>query len=100
MILVTDCIRDLPLLYKPLVVLHAPEIFLGYQCIVYSELLVDTAMRLFPNGLPDRRQKWVLPEGVLVSEYEHFLAKLFARTVPTPISGFDLSKILWAGFIL
>ena len=51
-----------------------------------SEALVDVATRLFPHGIPNRNQKWIIPDGVSPSEYEAFLRKVFIRTVPTPIS--------------
>ena len=38
--------------------------------------LVETAVRLFPGGIPDKNQKWHVPPGVLVSEYAPFLRKL------------------------
>ena len=46
----------------------------------------DVAVRLCPSGLPDRRKRRVVPEGVDVSEYAHFLKKIFTRVAPAPIS--------------
>ena len=55
--------------------------------VAHREVLVDTAIRLPPEGIPGRNRKWIFPEGFLLSEYDRFLSKVFARTVPTPISG-------------
>ena len=62
--------------------------FAGFDKSDQLEELVDTAVRLFPTGIPDRSKKWTLPHGVLVTEYAPFLKKVFLRTVPTPISEF------------
>ena len=40
------------------------------------EQLVNTATRLFPLGIPNRREKWKVPDGVQVSEYPPFLRKV------------------------
>ena len=50
------------------------------------EELIDMAVRLYPDGIPDRALKWRIPEGVSVLEYAPFLSKIFTRTAPTPIS--------------
>ena len=50
------------------------------------ENTVEAAVRLFPDGIPERSKKWVIPQGVALAEYGAFLKKVFTRTVPTPIS--------------
>ena len=60
--------------------------FAGMDKTGQFEDLVDTAVRLFPTGLPGRKKRWGIPNGVSVSEYGPFLRKVFTRTVPTPIS--------------
>ena len=40
------------------------------------EELVDAAVRLLPDGLPDRKKRWGIPNGVSVSEYGPFLKKV------------------------
>ena len=50
------------------------------------EEVVNMAVKLFPNGVPDRRLRWKIPDGVTTSDYVAFLTKVFTRTVPTPIS--------------
>ena len=47
---------------------------------------MQKAVRLFPYGIPSKHHKWIVPEGVEVSEYAPFLKKISTRTVPTPIS--------------
>ena len=61
--------------------------FAGVYKTEVFENTVDTAVRLFPDGIPDRSKKWVIPQGVALAEYGAFLKKVFNRTIPTPISG-------------
>ena len=55
--------------------------------VSHREAIVGKALRLPPEGIHGRNRMWNFHEGALLSEYEWFLKKLFARTVPTPISG-------------
>ena len=63
--------------------------FAGYSSTENFERLLSTAVRLFPGGIPSRRQKWKVPDGVAPSEYGQFLKRVFVRTIPSPISDLD-----------
>ena len=67
--------------------------FAGHTKTDQFEQLVDKAIRLFPDGIPCRRSKRKVTDGVSPSEYGQFLKKVFVRTIPTPISDLD-----WMGF--
>ena len=43
------------------------------------EEMADTAVRLFPDGHPDRSRKWRVPEGVSVLEYGPFLSRILSE---------------------
>ena len=60
--------------------------FAGHAKTDKFEQLVTQAVRLFPEGIPDRHRKWNVPAGVSPVDYGPFLKKVFVRTIPTPIS--------------
>lgn len=51
--------------------------FRGVEKTDQFDKLVDTAVRLFPHGLPDKNKKWDHPPGVVVAEYAPFLRKVY-----------------------
>ena len=50
--------------------------FSGAEKTDIFEKLVETAVRLFLNGIPHRGHKRVAPDGVRIAEYAPFLRKL------------------------
>ena len=60
--------------------------FFGAESADQFDSTVNVAVRLFPAGLPDRRKRWMVPDGVYVSEYTPFLKNISTRAATAPIS--------------
>ena len=50
--------------------------FRGVEKKDHFDKLVDTAVRIFPYGIPAKIRKWQVPDGVQISEYSPFLRKV------------------------